>query len=189
MERKFSMSTIIHRTNTVVCYELRPVSCVLCGPQFIQKVPTTGRYKYRLFLLFKSPLRRWILENVTDKYYFRVQSWAKFLLSKPRTLGTPTFCGGTPAPGVYSALPLNNFIIGHNNIIAPRKHSLHKPLTPNCGYENRKNDYFNLMLFAVKVLAQLPPSSLRWASFAWPSGRAALLQKGFGKMFVSQPSA
>ena len=81
----------------VVCYELqqRAVCCVEHNFSFKESVPTTRHYKYkyqismyRLILLFKSPLRRWILENVTDKYYFRVQSWAKFLLSKPRTLGT-----------------------------------------------------------------------------------------------------
>ena len=81
----------------VVCYELqqRAVCCVEHNFSFKESVPTTRHYKYkyqismyRLILLFKSPLRRWILENVTDKYYFRVQSCAKFLLSKPRTLGT-----------------------------------------------------------------------------------------------------
>ena len=58
-----------------------PGSCVLCGPQFIQKVPTTRHYKHRLFLLFKSPLRRWMLEIVTFRYYFRLSPMGWYTIS------------------------------------------------------------------------------------------------------------
>ena len=74
----------------VVCYELQQqaVCCVEHNFSFKESVPTTRHYKYkyqismyRLILLFKSPLRRWILENVTFRYYFRVSPMGWYTIS------------------------------------------------------------------------------------------------------------